>query len=450
MKIHASFSRSILLALTLALLLSAFYLTCVVAGPAINQFLDPAFNGNGRVLIPIPGSSQIAREVAIQPDGKLLITGYDNWQTSNNDVILARVNPDGSMDKTFGAGGKVITALTPGDDAGYAVAVQPDGKIVVAGLTQEGGGAVAMVMRYNADGSLDATFGNHGVVTTNFQPKNSWFLSVAVLDDGRILASGSVNSDDRGFLLARFKPNGDPDPTLGGHGVVTATLPGGDLNGWDMAIQPDGKVVLGGYFTTNGDNSDLALMRFNVDGSLDAGFGSHGVVTQDISAVDYAYGVVVQSDGKIVLGGRVDRTGLLARYNSDGSYDNSFGNDAHANYVQTSVPGYGSASFIEIARRADDGIAAATLFSSGKPPVAGITLFDRAGRPDMRIAPGGVITTTNDGHLASDYAILVQPDQKIVLAGHVDMDDTQAYDYDLALWRYDISREELFLPIITK
>jgi len=450
MKVHKSFFRSSLFAIFLSLLLSSLCLAYVTAGATTNQFLDLTFNGSGRALIPIPGSSQIAREVAIQPDGKLLITGYDNWQTSNYDVILARVNPDGSLDSTFGSGGKVITALTPGNDTGYAVAVQPDGKIVVAGFTQEGGGAVAMVVRYNADGSLDSTFGNHGVATANFQPKSSWFLSVAVLDDGRILASGSVDSDDRGFLLARFKPNGDPDPTLGGHGIVTATLPGGDLNGWDMAIQPNGKVVLGGYFTSDGGNSDLALTRFNVDGSLDAGFGSHGVVTQDISAVDYAYGVVVQSDGKIVLGGRVDRTGLLARYNSDGSYDNSFGNDAHTNYVQTSVPGYDAASFIEIARRADDGIAAATRFSFGSPPVVGITLFDRNGRPDIGVAPGGVITTTNDGHFASDYAILVQPDQKIVLAGYVDMDDTQAYDYDLALWRYSIFSNKIFLPSILK
>ncbi|MFQ5420796.1 MAG: delta-60 repeat domain-containing protein, partial [Anaerolineae bacterium] len=217
-----------MLVFPLALTILTLRLMGAAAAPAATDFLDSDFDGDGRVTIPISGSSQIGREMAIQPDGKLIIAGYDKWQTSNTDAILARVNPDGSLDGTFGAGGVVTTAFSSGNDAAYAVAAQQDGKIVAAGYTTAGSHSVAVVMRYNADGSLDNSFGNNGVVTTSLQPDNSWFLSVAVLDDGRIVAGGTVDSNPDAFLLTRYQANGAPDTTLGGSGVVTTTIPGGD------------------------------------------------------------------------------------------------------------------------------------------------------------------------------------------------------------------------------
>ena len=413
------------------------------------DFLDPSFNGDGRVIIPVPGTNEIARDVAIQPDGKLIIAGYDNWLTADKDVILARVNPDGGLDGTFGAGGVVTTSLSGGDDTAYAVAVQPDGKIVAAGLTQAGGHSAALAMRYNADGSLDTGFGTGGVVTTGFPSASSFFLGVAVLDDGRIVAGGSVTTNPATFLLARYQSNGALDTTLGGTGFVTTTIPGGDAYGWDMAIQPDGKIVLAGYFRTP-TGGGFALARYNTDGSLDAGFGAGGIVTQSLSSTtDYAYGVNVQSSGKIVMGGQTAHAGALARYNADGSYDNSFGPISSLNYVTTTVPGYDSATFIETALQADDSIVAATR-ASGGPPIVGIAVFDQNGLPKTGLGPNGVITTTNEGHSASDYALLVQPDGKIVLAGNVDLDDSDAYEVDMALWRYILVQNSIYLPLVVR
>lgn len=272
------------------------------------------------------------------------------------------------------------------------------------------------------------------------------------LDNGRILAGGAVSGSPGAFLLARYQASGAPDTAWGNNGVITAAIPGGDAVSWDMALQADGKILLAGYVRPSGGGSDFALIRYNPDGSLDAGFGSGGIVTQTLGASDYAYGVLVQSDGKIVLGGLAGTSpaaGGVARYNADGSYDNSFGSAASLNYITTTVPGYASTSFIETALRADDGIVAALRVGSGSPSVTGIAVFDKNGRPNSFIAPNGVITTSNNGRNVSNYALLTQPDGKIVLAGHVDMDDTSGYQYDLALWRY-ILRGEVYLPIVTR
>ncbi len=451
--------RTSILAVSLGLLLGLGAAVLLLRGAQVQargaaaggNFLDPGFDGDGRVIVPVPDINEIGREVAIQPDGKLIIVGYDHWRSSDDDdAILARVNPDGSLDETFGNGGVVTATLSSGDDAAYAVAVQPDGKIVTAGTIS----STAAIVRYNTDGSLDDSFGVGGVVTTGISSINSWFLGVAVLDDGRIVAggsTGSIGTTPAAFLLARYQSDGAPDTTLGGTGVVTTSIPGSKAYGWDIAIQPDGKVLLAGYcLVSSSGETNLALARYNTDGSPDGAFGAGGVVTQSLSvSPNYAYGVNVQSDGHIVIGGQAGMAGLLARYNTDGSYDNSFGSIAGRNYVTTTTPGYASTSFIETALRADDGIVAATRFS-GSPYAVGITVFDKDGLPKTAFGPGGVITTTNAGHAANDYALLVQPDGKVVMAGHVDMDDTGAYAYDLALWRYDLANNRIYLPIVVK
>ena len=418
--------------------------------------LDPSFGADGRVMIPITGSNQIARDVAIQPDGKLIIAGYTNWLPSsggtNYDAVMARVNPDGSLDMSFGISGVVTTAFSSGNDTIYAIAFQPDGKIIAAGYISHSTNIAASVMRYNPDGSLDTSFGQNGTVSVLLSsPVPSWFLGVAVLDDGRILASGSAKTSPDTFLLARFQPNGTPDSMFGNNGVVTTTFPGGDANSWDLALQPDGKIILAGFFRPASGATDFALARYNADGTLDTGFGVSGRVVQSVGAGgDYAYGVNVQSSGKIIAGGiSSDFGSTLLRYNADGSLDTSFGPNPALNYVTTTIPGYASTSFIETALQADDGIVAATRAGSGSPPIVAVTVFTPDGRPNEFYAPGGVLTATYETHALSSYALLVQPDDKVVLAGHVDVDDTSGYDYNLALWRFNL-KGYVYLPLIAR
>ncbi|MFQ5418911.1 MAG: delta-60 repeat domain-containing protein [Anaerolineae bacterium] len=444
-----------MLVLPFTLVMLTLHLLAVSAAPDVSGDLDAGFGAGGSVTIPISGTNQIGRAVAIQPDGKLVIAGYHNWNTGKSDLILARTNTDGSLDTSFGAGGIVTTSLSSGDDTAYAVAVQPDGKIVAAGLSTQSGVSIAAVVRYNTDGSLDATFGANGAVTTSLFPDSAFLLSVAVLNDGRIVAGGSVISSSSApntFLLIRYQANGALDTTLGGSGVVTTTIPVGDANSWGMAVQSDGKVLLGGFVRPPSGFTDFALARYNMDGSLDTSFGSGGIVTQTIAATDYGYGLVVQTSGKIIIGGKSGSNAALARYNSDGSYDNSFGPITSTNFITYAVPGYISTSVGDLTLQNNDYVVVAGgAYTPTQVSPVTVAVFDQDGRPDTNFGAGGIAVTINGTHFASGRAVLVQPDDKIVMAGYIDLDDAfSSYEYDLALWRYDYFAFQIYLPTITK
>ncbi len=422
------------------------------AGPVVSSgVLDPTFGTGGHSAVVLPGSSQIARAITRQPDGRIVVAGYTNWNTGNSDVLLARFQADGSLDTTFGAGGVVTTAVSAVNDTAYAVAVQPDGKIVAAGLS----GDAALVLRYNADGSLDTTFGTGGVVTTSLPPGSAFFLSVAVLSDGRILAGGgavppSSSSAFDQFLLARYQSNGTPDTTLGGSGVVTTTFPGRDAISWGMAVQTDGKVLLGGYARASSD-SDFALARYNTDGSLDTSFGTGGLVTQDVFN-DYGYNVAVQRDGRILLGGQSSAGGTLLRYQSDGSPDLSFGPNNSSNVVSYTVPGYASTSLADFTLGLNDTIVTVgSGYTPGQPGVIVVNVFLADGTPDSNFGVGGVVTTSYGTHNISGRRVLMQPDGKIVVASNSDVDDSSAYDFDMVVWRYLYSPPyAIYLPLVSR
>ncbi len=452
-----SLGLTIALILPLALVVFALQLLIAAALPTASGDLDAGFGTGGWVRLPITGSNQIGRAVAMQPDGKVVIAGYDNWNTSNENIIMARYRADGVLDTSFGVGGVVTMSLSAGHDTAYAVDVQSDDKIVVAGLSTAGGVNVPAIVRFNADGSPDASFGTGGVVTTSLQPASVFLLSVAVLDDGRIVAGGGVvplssSGAPNTFLLMRVLSNGSMDTTLGGTGLVTTAIPGGDAISWDMAVQSDGKILLGGYVWGNLGGTDFALVRYNTDGSLDSAFGAGGIVTQTISASDYGYSVLVQQDGKIIIGGKADGGGI-ARYNSDGSYDNTFGSNPATNVVTYSVAGYQSTSFSKLALENNDYIVAAgSAYTPGLVAPIIVAVFDRDGIPDTDFGVGGLVTTTVDTHFASARAVTVQTDNKIVVAGNIDMDDaTSGYEDDLMLWRYNYaSVTKIYLPLVIK
>jgi len=448
---------TLMLVLPFTLVMLTIHLLTVSAASDASGDLDAGFGTGGSVTIPISGTNQIGRAVTIQPDGKLIIAGYDNWNTGNSDLILARYNSDGVLDTTFGASGVVTTSLSTGDDTAYAVAVQPDGKIVAAGLSTQGGVNIAAVVRYNTDGSLDTSFGAGGVVTTSLQPDGAFLLSVVVLGDGRIIVGGgavppSSSSAPNTFLLIRYQANGALDTTLGGSGVVTTAIPGGDATSWGMAVQSDGKVLLGGYVRPPSGFTDFALARYNTDGSLDTAFGTGGIVTQTIEASDYGYGLVVQTSGKIIIGGKSGSNAALARYNSDGSFDNSFGPITSTNFITYAVPGYINTSVGDLTLQNNDYVVVAGgAYTPTQVAPVTVAVFDQDGRPDTNFGAGGIVTTTNGTHTASARAVLVQPDNKIVIAGNIDLDDAfSGYEFDLALWRYDYFAYQIYLPFITR
>ncbi len=277
---------------------------------------DSTFGTNGKDTTAIgAGGDDEAYSVAIQSDGKIVVAGYSN-DGHHNDFAVARYTANGTLDVTFGAGGKVTTAVgSGGDDRAYAVAIQGDGKIVVAGYSYDGSSNndFFALVRYDAAGNLDGTFGTGGKVTTAFGSggeEDDAAYSIAIQSDGKIVVAGySTDPDD--FALARYNTIGTLDTTFGAGGKVTTAIGSGSAEAYSDAIQSDGKIVVAGY-SNDGSNDDFAVARYDTCGNLDGTFGTGGKVTTAVGVNDAdAYSAVIQRDGKIVAAG----------YSSDGSND---------------------------------------------------------------------------------------------------------------------------------
>jgi uncharacterized delta-60 repeat protein len=304
--------------------------------------LDPTFGGDGKVLVPLGGA---AYAVAIQGDGKLVVAGG-----AGSRFGVVRLNADGSLDPTFGENGEVTTDVTtPGDPGSRgggaaAVALQSDGKIVVAGTRGDEDEAEsdtdAVLVRYKVDGSLDTTFGTNGITIANPGGVRTEGHAVVVKPTGKILVAGVA---DLQFMLARFNSDGTDDRSFGRSGAVVTTF-GTDHSdeGFDLTLLDHGKIVLAGEDCPPGhacvNHSRFALARYTRDGTLDPSFSGDGkrITRFGPGRGAAAYAVAVQRDGKIVAAGRqgwgcspsgcpTNSRFALAQYNADGSLDTSFG-----------------------------------------------------------------------------------------------------------------------------
>jgi uncharacterized delta-60 repeat protein len=288
--------------------------------------LDPSFDGDG-ILTTDFGIWDQAEDVALQPDGKVVAAGT-SYSAEREYFALARYQPDGSLDETFGSGGKVITDF--GVAAyGFAVALQTDGKILVAGYifdyrNPDDPEEDIALTRYNPDGSLDTSFGVGGLVTTDFYGGFDEAYDLLLLPDGKIVAAGEVETWRYGqldfhyaFGVARYNPDGSPDSSFSGDGWTTTNFGHYYESGYAAVLQPDGKILVGGMAEILvGDSYEFAfgVARYNLDGSLDGSFGNEGKVVTDIASSESAYAVLFMPDGRIVLAGRAVTGFGLVRY----------------------------------------------------------------------------------------------------------------------------------------
>ncbi len=331
--------------------------------------LDTSFDTDGKLTTAIGTDDDSARAIAIQSDGKIVAAGY-SWNGTDYDFALARYNTDGSLDTSFDTDGKVTTAFGTGDDSARAIAIQSDGKIVAAGYSWNGTDYDFALARYNTDGSLDASFDTDGKVTTAFGTMNDIAVAIAIQSDGKIVAAGSSWNDANqyyDFALARYNTDGSLDTSFDTDGKLTTAFGSFNDEAYAIAIQSDGKIVAAGY-SSNGANDDFALARYNTDGSLDTSFDADGKLTTAIGASNaQAYAIAIQSDDKIVAAGyssngaNLDFT--LARYNTDGSLDTSFGADGKL----TTAIGTSYDFTTAIAIQSDGKIVAAGYLSYGAP-----------------------------------------------------------------------------------
>jgi len=277
--------------------------------------LDTTFDSTGKVLTDF-GGSDAATAVAIDWNDKIVVAGYSD-AGGTADFAVVRYNVDGTLDTTFNASGRVLTDLRVGSlDYTTAAIIQSDGKIVVGGVSEAGGmvNDFALV-RYNPNGSLDLTFNATGKVLTDFSGSGSYDVlqALAVQLDGKIVAVGDSNASGRArFAFARYTTTGILDDTFNATGKVLTAFASGDSSAQAVAIQPDGKIVAVGYVefpNIEHRGFDFALARYNTDGTLDPTFNSTGQVVTDIGRGDVAYDVGIQSDGKIVVAGVSDVNG---------------------------------------------------------------------------------------------------------------------------------------------
>ena len=301
--------------------------------------LDPTFGGNGKVLTNFTGAWDGAFSVAIQSDGRIVVVGEAGGsgpvETAGARFALARYDTEGALDATFGGDGKVTTNLSSGADFGFGVAIQAeDGKIVVTGRAGGSGGRIALV-RYNANGSLDATFGDNGKVTTNLTRRDDRADDLAIQADGRIVVAGTANYFSNGarFALVRYDPDGSRDKTFSADGIVTTDVTPTFDGAFGVAIQPtDGKILAAGQ-AGGGDAGRIGLVRYETNGALDDTFGGDGKVTTNFTAaLDYADDVAIQPDGRIIAAGAIrffgpDARFALVRYETNGALDDTFGGD---------------------------------------------------------------------------------------------------------------------------
>ena len=324
----------------------------VVAGDAHSQAavaryntdgsLDPTFGSAGVTITPA-GELAAAFAVAIQPDGRIVVAGQVHFNTiAYDDWLILRYNTDGSLDNTFGSGGMINTDFGTFDFA-YAVQIQPDDKIIVAGRANDQFG----VARYDPDGSLDASFAEGGKTIIEPFRDPAWANSIALTSGGQIVVAGYAFSptDEEAFGLVMFKPKGALAKTFGHTGEVIAPpfqfcMPG-DPNSEDIAqgvaIQADGKIVAAGNSLSpcGPTLGDFAVARYLANGALDPTFGSGGQVATPFLGAGAGKSLVIQPDGKILVGGQVLEFMVgyefgLIRYNSDGSLDPTFGFEGRA------------------------------------------------------------------------------------------------------------------------
>lgn len=426
---------------------SAFAATSSGAGG-----LDRTFGTEGRVLTQFGAYNDAANAIVLQPDGKIVAVG-----TRGIMFALVRYNNDGSLDSTFGTGGKRSTDFFPdqnGTESGNAAVIQPDGKIVVAGTAYDGSNNNIAVARYNSDGSLDSSFNGDGKITTDFGSSVSG-NAIVLQSDGQIVVVGdAMNSSDgtTDVALARYETDGSPDQNFGTNGQVTTHFSTSADTANAVTIQPDGKIIVAGHVGRNSGNDepDFALMRYNSDGLLDNSFGTNGFVRTAIwanggSRPAWVKAVILQPDGKILVAGTADTYTdwdfVLVRYTSSGVLDTTFGSNGK---VITNLGNRDQGN--AIALQPDGKILVAGYRHDYQSPTPhsyfAMVRYNSNGSADTLFGDYGRVNSyfltpaSNIYDLAFANAIAIQPNGKIILAGS---NTYTGKDSSFALTRYDVS-----------
>lgn len=271
--------------------------------------LDPSFGHNGKITIDVAGFDDVAYSAILDAAGRILVTGYVN-DGNDFDIAVLRFTANGHLDTTFGINGIVTTDFKGGDDYGCSIALDSSGNIVVGGFARNGNHFDFALARYQPDGTPDQSFGNAGRVLTDFNGGASDFAStVLVLGDGKILLGGHIDpaGSHSQFALARYTNTGHLDITFGSNGRVVTDFGGHAVKGLTMAVDTAGKIILGGHGSSTSDGEDFALARYNANGTLDTTFSGDGLLKLDFGGVNnYGFNLSLNAQGDILFGGSTE------------------------------------------------------------------------------------------------------------------------------------------------
>lgn len=413
--------------------------------------LDQTFGANGKVITDFSGNFDSAYDMAIQADGKIVVVGatYGNFSQSTWNFGVARYNSNGSLDTSFGNSGKVSTDFLGDYDVANGVAIQSDGKIVVVGASSTGdlGHVNFAIARYQSNGSLDSTFGSGGKVTTDFFASNDDARSVAIQPDNKIVVAGTVGvaGSSFDFGVARYNSDGSPDSSFDTDGKVTTNISGRDFV-TSIGLYPNGKIVVGGYSAGAGGNDDFSVARYNSDGSLDTNFNTDGTLTTDygIAGTDRLNAIAIQSDGKVIGAGTTQTlinpsssAFAVVRYTIDGFLDPTFAGGNGTTLTKffsspNSCCHTGDEIAYDIALGHDGKILVAGYTTMGNVT---LTRYNSDGTQDTGFGDRGRLFTHMATYYSRAYAVVLQSDGKIVVAGHVIQDISSTSNFALARYQ---------------
>ena len=412
-------------------ILIVFAVFNVFAQPA--GALDPTFGNGGRVVTSITAGQDKAYGVAIQADGKIIVAGQSTSTLTGKDFVVVRYNTDGSLDITFGVNGIVTTDLQTGsDDVAYSLALQADGKIVLAGFSDNGSNKNAALVRYTNDGSLDSTFGNNGIVLTDFENSQQDEIKVVKIHQltGNIIVGGAsiISSSVSKPVVARYLSNGSLDTTFNNNGIRLLWITNLDyqylFSVEDLTVQSNGKISVVGWrdFPGLSWDSDYWACRINSDGAMDVTFSSDGVnvFNGNFNGHDRAYAMLLKPDNNILMAGggylstlyydftvkEINANGSAGTFSVTADWGTSLDDiayglaeDNQGNFILAGSSGTFSTKTFALARATSNGLL------------------------DNSFGTNGKITTTFGSNVLNEcFNLAIQVDNKIVAVGYTGND----------------------------
>ncbi len=401
-------------------------LLIISASHAQTGVIDSTFGINGVVKTPLSDSgSAVCNKLLSLPDGKIIATGYA-YSLGHTRFVAVRYFNNGKVDSSYGTNG-VVTTIIENSAACicYSSVLQKDGKAVLVGdYLAPALGYNFAVVRYDTSGHPDNSFGTGGIGINHvgIAGADNVGLAIDLQSDGKIIVAGKVfNTSNYNFAVLRFNANGSVDSTFGTNGSTVSIIGAGNDNCYSMAVQKDDKIVLAGDIE-QGAAYNFTVARYTSNGILDNTFGTGGIATHPIGAVDddYGYSVVIQPDQKIIVGGEAKNNAnydfALMRLDTTGALDNAFGNGGFVLADFKNNDDIGRSTALQ-----PDG--KILLFGSTYAPASqfGLMRFDANGSPDSAFATNGraelnIYTTTYYG-----YSVVMDINNKILIAGQASL-----------------------------